>query len=266
MRGGIANWVTEHVGVTIALVSALAFVGASSAARIAAVHGAPAAAAEVTPEEEAMASEPASFAATRATYSSETKDALAYLVANAWADAPGTTVVTFTDRAIHTVSGGDERWEPYVVLASNARRSPDGATMRTLCLETTDAHELATLTVPAEGPSDETQVHATLACPAIADGAELTAAPELKPLAVETPDGDVLAACGTTPEGLADALALWCSVHRPTATAATWAKRVTGDYGGRCWEIPFDLDDRRATTVTVTVGMDDHAIDVREGK
>ena len=267
MRGEARAWASRHGRAIAAASVAAALVTAGSVARCAAVH-APAEAAERTPQELADLRLDEGLKALRASYDDVTKEAIALLAANVWVDADGATVVTLTDRALRVRARGADEWLAYAVTASARRDAPTGgapARETTLCVETPEWRELATLTVPA-ATGDGPAAPATLRCAGIAGGAELSLSPALKDVEADGPGDELLAPRGTDLAGVRAALAAWCGAWRPTATTATWDRAIVEDHDRRAWLLGYRLDDRRATTVTVAIPMAaGEAISVEEG-
>lgn len=265
MMGGLARWASAHTGAVVLVAIVLAFVTAGSVARCQAIHAPSDAEDAQSPENLAEEELPDEMRALRKTYTDVTKEALGMLAANAWADGQGTAVVTFTDRAIRTTTQGGEEWEAYAVSAS-ARKSvtDEGAAsaVTTLCLGTSEWTDIATLTVPQGGDAG---AYATFQCPSVCGGSALTLSPALKEVALDGPDDAVLEARGTTREAAEAAMAEWCALWRPTATTATWTRVVEEDHGERTHRLFFELDDQRASNVTLVVGMDDGSLSVEEG-
>jgi hypothetical protein len=263
---GMGRWVSSHVGVVVVMLLLLAFVVAGSVVRCTAIH----APQEVERTQEDLADEELSgeLRALRKTYTDVTKEAVGLLAANVWVDATGTSVVEPTERAVLTRSQGDETWEAYVVRAS-ARRTvtEDGttSTVTTLCLQTPEWCDLATVTLPSASGQNEAPQTATLWCPAICGGSELTLSPALKQIEVEGPSEEILSARGTSLAKVRGKMAEWCGTWRPTATTATWGKIVEEDHEERTYKLYYKLDDSRGTSVTLSIGMDDGKLAVEEG-
>ena len=262
--GGLGRWAADHAGTVVGVALLLALATASSVARCCAIHPSEV---EEQRSPDAVADDelPEGTRALRKSYTDVTKEALALLAANVWADGQGTSVVTFTDRAMCTTSQGGESWEAYAVVASSRRTVAQGqsnATVTTLCVATAEWADIATLTVPSAGGDG---AYATFSCPSICGGGELTLSPALKEVTIDGPDDGALEARGTSRESVEAALAQWCALWRPTATAATWTKVIEEDYGNRAYRIFYELDDRRNSDVTLVVGMDDGSLSVEEG-
>ena len=262
---GIGRWVSSHVGVVVAGLVVLAFVTAGSVARCTAVHAPEKS--ELTPEEEADEKLGSDFKALRKSYSDVTKEALALISSNVWVDAAGTTVVEPTGRAILTRSQGEESWEAYAVVASTRRTVTESgvtSSATTLCLQTSEWCDLATLTVPSSSGGG-VPAAPTLWCPSVCGGSELTLSAALKRVTLDGPDESILAARGTSLAEAQAKVAEWCGTWRPTATTATWGKLVEEDHEGRAYRLYYKLDDSRGTNVRLSIGMDDGAISVEEG-
>lgn len=264
---GVREWTSSHVGAIVAALVVLAFVVAGSVARCTAIH-APDEAERQTPEDIADDELSDELKSLRRGYSDTTKEALGLLAANVWVDESDTSVVTFTDRAILTRAQGDESWEAYAVMTS-AKRTPnssENATVTTLCLQTPEWCELATVTVPSSTDSEGTPALPTFWCPDVCGGSVLTLSPALKEVEVNGPPEALLAAQGISQEVVRVTLAQWCATWRPTATMATWDQTVEADYEARTTKIAYKLDDRRGTTATLSISMDDGSISVEEGE
>ena len=87
----------------------------------------------------------------------------------------------------------------------------------------------------------------------------------LKEVTPEGPEESVLAARGASLSDARAAIAAWCGTWRPTATTATWDKVVEEDHEQRVYRVGYKPDDARGTSVTLSIGMDDHALTVEEG-
>lgn len=258
------RWVGAHVGATVAVAALLAFACASSFARCCAVHAPTGDGSAEAPDESAERELPDAMRALRGSYTDVTREAIALLEANAWADQQGTAVVTFTDRAMRTATQGGEEWLAYAVAASARARAEDGAprTVTTLCLGTAEWVDIATIEVPDAADGAGT---ATFRCPSVCGGSPLALSPALKEVSLDGPGDDVLAACGTTREAASVTLAQWCALWRPTATAASWDGIVEQDLArGEC-RLRYALDDARGTAVTLAIATGDGAVSVREG-
>ena len=222
---------------------------------------------EQTPEDVAHAEFPDELKSLCASYTDITKEAIALLASNVWVDGGGTTVVTPTDRVMAIRAQGEESWEAYVVMASARRTVTEGGTtseVTTLCLQTPEWCDLATVTFPSSSGADEPAAP-TLWCPSICGGSELTLSVALKEVTLEGPDDSILSARGTSLLKARATIASWCGTWRPTATTATWDKVVEEDHEQRTYRIGYKLDDARGTSVTLSIGMDDHALAVEEG-
>lgn len=262
---GIGRWASAHVGAVVAIAVALAFVTAGSVARCTAIH-APAEA-EQTPEDVVDEELADDVRALRSSYTDVTKEAIGLLASNVWVDVGGTTIVEPTGRAILVRSQGEESWEAYAVTASARRTVTEGgvtSTVTTLCVQTPEWCDLATVIVPSASGTDA-PAPPTLWCPSICGGSELTLSAALKEVTLEGPEESVLAARGTNLSDVRAAIAAWCGTWRPTATTATWDKVVEEDHEQRTYRIGYKLDDARGTSVTLSIGMDDHALAVEEG-
>ena len=174
--GGVGRWVSAHAGAMTAIAVLIAFVTASSVARCCAIH-APAEEEELSPETIADEGLPSEAKALRKSYSDTTLEALGMLTANVWVDGQGTSVATFTGRPICVRTRGDESWTAYVVMASSRKAlTTDGSTstVTTLCMETPEWTEIATLTVPSAAADGG---YATFQCPSLCGGSELALSP-----------------------------------------------------------------------------------------
>ena len=89
--------------------------------------------------------------------------------------------------------------------------------------------------------------------------------PTLKELTLDGPSDDYLKARNTSHAEAEAMLAQWCALWRPTATTASWSGVVEEDHEAREVRIFYELDDRRGSSVTLVVGMDDNELSVEEG-
>lgn len=263
--GRLSKFASGHVGVTIAAAVAASFACASLVARTIAVH-APAAA-DPTARELPSAEPNERLDELREAHTPTTAEALDYLTAGVWVSGDGTLVVEWTDELVCVRERGRESCEPFAVTASERRQAtgPGVAGVWTLCVETPDWTDIATLTVPAQAQPGTPAASPTLACRSLAPS-DLEASRELRTLVVEGPDEATLEGCGTSAEELGPALAGWVADWHPTAERATWDRTVLEDRDRGVFEVGYVLDDRRQTSVTVSVSMEDHEIEIREGR
>lgn len=265
LMGGFGRWASAHSGAIVAAIIAIAFVTAGSIARCQAIHAPADAGEQQSPETLADEELPEEAKSLRKSYTSDTREALGLLAANVWTDGSGTVAVTFTDRAIHVVTQGDEDWAAFAVRASRKKTTTDDeatSNVTTLCIETSEWTDIAMLTAPSTGDGERL---ATFQCPSVCGGSELTLSPALKEVSVDGPSDAYLDARGTSRPKVEATLARWCALWRPTATTATWTEVVEENHNERVCRIYYELDDRRDSKVTVVVGMDDGTLSVEEG-
>lgn len=263
--GGVGRWASAHSGAILAMAIAIALVTAGSVVRCRAIHAPEGSEEQQSPETLADEELPDETRSLRESYASDTREALGLLAANVWTDGSGAAVATFTDRAIHVITQGDEEWTAYAVRASRRKTTTtDGTTssVTTLCLETAEWTDIATLTAPPTGDGERL---ATFQCPSVCGGSELTLSPALKEVSLDGPPDAYLEARGTSRPEAESALAQWCALWHPTATTATWTQVVEEDHAERVCRIYYELDDRRGSAVTLVVSMDDGTLSVEEG-